>query len=807
MALRLLHGTLVCTIHSAADLKNEFRLTGSAPKFIRKMVESVEGAVSLGRGPSRLYATIDLEKVRVGRTRMIEMEPVNPVWNEIFRIYCAHFVANVVISVKDDDTVGSHVLGRARIPVKNVLSGRIVEDWYELYHDAGSRLKGVGRIKVSVQFFDRTQDPFWGTGMRGESFPGVQFTYFPQRKGCKVSLYQDAHMRNGFLPNIFLANNQLYQVSRCWEDVYQAISGAQHFIYIAGWSVFTQITLVRDPERYFPGSGHGVALGELLKRKADEGVRVLLLVWDDRTSNFIKRDGLMGTHDEETFTYFRNTNVRCLLCPRNPDDALSVAQGMQLSTMFTHHQKLVCVDYPAGNEMLRKLVSFVGGLDLCNGRYDDQRHSLFRTSQQEHALDFYQGCFAAAKPSQGGPREPWHDIHARVEGPVAWDVLENFEQRWKKQGVAHFLLDIASNRAFIPRAEECPENDPESWNVQLFRSIDGGAAFGFPDKPAMAAQMGLVSGKDKVLDRSIQDAYIHAIRRAKRFIYIENQYFLGSCHLWDSMQDVGCLHLVPIELTLKIVSKIEAGERFSVYVVIPMWPEGLPESNQVQAILDWQRRTMEMMFKQIAHALHATGRTQESPTDYLSFFCLGNREAMKGIENQPEVRPEAGSNYSLAQQNRRFMIYVHSKMMIVDDEYIIVGSANINQRSMDGGRDSEIAIGAYQPFHTESHGLPCGQIHGFRMSLWYEHLGRLDNVFLKPWSLECMQKINEVAKDLWEKFVAEEIKDLPGHLLTYPVVVVSDGTVLELPGQSLFPDTKASVLGSKSTVFPPILTT
>lgn len=38
--------------------------------------------------------------------------------------------------------------------------------------------------------------------------------------------------------------------------------------------------------------------------------------------------------------------------------------------------------------------------------------------------------------------------------------------------------------------------------------------------------------------------------------------------------------------------------------------------------------------------------------------------------------------------------------MIVDDEYIIMGSANINQRSLDGSRDTEIAMGAYQPKHT-----------------------------------------------------------------------------------------------------------
>lgn len=54
----------------------------------------------------------------------------------------------------------------------------------------------------------------------------------------------------------------------------------------------------------------------------------------------------------------------------------------------------------------------------------------------------------------------------------------------------------------------------------------------------------------------------------------------------------------------------------------------------------------------------------------------------------------------LAQKFRRFMIYVHAKGMIVDDEYVIIGSANINQRSLDGSRDTEIAMGAYQPNYS-----------------------------------------------------------------------------------------------------------
>jgi phosphatidylserine/phosphatidylglycerophosphate/cardiolipin synthase-like enzyme len=67
------------------------------------------------------------------------------------------------------------------------------------------------------------------------------------------------------------------------------------------------------------------------------------------------------------------------------------------------------------------------------------------------------------------------------------------------------------------------------------------------------------------------------------------------------------------------------------------------------------------------------------------------------------------------QKNRRFMVYVHSKGIIVDDEYIICGSANINQRSMDGSRDTEIATGGYQPHYTwdHQHSHPLGQVSFF----------------------------------------------------------------------------------------------
>ncbi|OEL16021.1 Phospholipase D alpha 2, partial [Dichanthelium oligosanthes] len=773
------------------------------------------------RTGAQLFATVDLNRTRVGQTRVIDQDFGNPKWNESFHIYCAHDTSEVVFSVKAQMPIGlvEPAVGDAYIPVQDLIDskGQLIDRWLELLGGEGRRpLPNVPKIHVQLRFTDVAADPQWGAGIDNAQYKGVPRTFFKQRQGCRVTLYQDAHVLDTFKPSIQLDGDRPYEQHRCWEDIYDAISDAHHVVYISGWAVYAELTLVRDGSRH--PTGGGTTLGELLKRKAKDGVHVLMLVWDDPSTplNLGLFPGLVGTKDYNTFRYFRGSGVHCVPCPRNHDAVDNVVQGLK-AWGYSHHQKSVIVDVEDG--ALRRIVSFVGGLDLTNGRYDTQEHSLFRTLKAAHSQDFYQGNIPPASPAMGGPREPWHDIHCKIEGPAAWDVLHNFEQRWRKQGgkddfihnvlwpwrnQKEVLVDLKGMEDVIaPQSTPVvPSSDQEAWNVQVFRSTDSSACSDFPQTPAEAAQSGIVSGRDHLIDRSIQDAYINAIRRAKNFIYIENQYFIGSSFGWKpdgiTPEDIGALHLIPKELSLKIVSKIKAGKPFSVYIVVPMWPEGDPSDFKTQAMLHWQRKTIEMMYYDIATALKVNNINAD-PKDYLSFFCLGNREEKLQSEIDPKEHPPRGSDYDRAQKARRAMIYVHSKLMIVDDEYIIIGSANINQRSMDGGRDTEIAMGAYQPFHLNTNGQGGrGQVHGLRMSLWFEHLATLKDEFKEPGNKNCIQMVNKMANDFWQLYTSDMVSELHGHLLSYPIDVTGDGTVTELKGMKFFPDTNAPVLGSLS---------
>ncbi|EOC3058774.1 phospholipase D-like domain-containing protein [Cronobacter dublinensis] len=103
-------------------------------------------------------------------------------------------------------------------------------------------------------------------------------------------------------------------------------------------------------------------------------------------------------------------------------------------------------------------------------------------------------------------------------------------------------------------------------------------------------------------------------------------------------------------------------------------------------------------------------------------------------------------------------IYVHSKLMIVDDRYVLVGSANINDRSLSGDRDSELAVMISDTEHgfTDLDGsgtaVPFRKFaRDLRQKAWRKWMGsaaaECAEVLDKPALKTGWEKIQEIAKE------------------------------------------------------------
>ncbi|CAN8288014.1 unnamed protein product [Cochlearia groenlandica] len=785
---KFFHGTLEITIFDATPYSPQFPFNASTYILYQDVISlcfnnshelycCLSYSQCILTKPRPAYVTIKINKKKVVQTSSEH----DRVWNQTFQILCAHPVSETTVTITLKTRCS--VLGRYRVSADQILTSdsSVLNGIFPLVTDNGLEKPNL-KLKFMLWFRHAYLEPRWCKSLKDQSYQGVGNASFPHRPNCRVVLYQDAHHRATFDPRV---RDVSCKARNLWEDIYKAIECARHLVYIAGWALNPNLVLVRDDETEIPHAV-GVTIGELLKRKAHEGVAVRVMLWSDETSlPMIKNKGLMRTNDQTAFAYFKDTNVVCRLCPR---------LHKKLPTAFAHHQKTITVDTRVTdtNTKEREIMSFLGGFDLCDGRYDTEVHTLFRTLGTKD--DFYQTSVAGAKLSRGGPREPWHDCHTSVVGGAAWDVFKNFEQRWTKQCNPSVLVNTLGIRNLVNRTRPATayEEDDRKWNVQVLRSIDHVSATEMP--------------RGLPIEKSVHDGYVTAIRKAERFIYIENQYFMGSSDHWENKNDNGCTNLIPVEIALKIAAKIREKARFAVYIVIPMWPEGPPESETVEEMLHWTRETMSMMYRIIGEAIRDAGDGSH-PRDYLNFFCLANREEKRDGEVQAASSPRPKTHYSNAQRNRRFMVYVHSKMMIVDDVYVIIGSANINQRSMDGSRDTEIAIGCYQTDTAKTN-----EIRAYRLSLWYEHTGggKITSDELsssEPESVECVRGLRTIGEQMWEIYSGDRVVDMNGvHLVAYPIKVTRDGVVQEV-GDGYFPDTKTLVKGKRSKMLPPILTT
>merc|ERR1719411_1145900 len=95
----------------------------------------------------------------------------------------------------------------------------------------------------------------------------------------------------------------------------------------------------------------------------------------------------MGTHDETTANFFEDSSVECVLTDRGQSDG--VLSDQFVSTCYTHHQKTIICDAEDEESGLRRVIAFIGGLDITSGRYDTPEFPLFKTLKTLHAGDFH----------------------------------------------------------------------------------------------------------------------------------------------------------------------------------------------------------------------------------------------------------------------------------------------------------------------------------------------------------------------------------------------------------------------------------
>ena len=180
----------------------------------------------------------------------------------------------------------------------------------------------------------------------------------------------------------------------------------------------------------------------------------------------------------------------------------------------------------------------------------------------------------------------------------------------------------------------------------------------------------------KVNESSILEAYYQLIENSKHYIYIENQFFISKS-FEDNTKPCLVENKIALYITNRILKASKNHEKFRVYVFIPLLPgfAGEPEkSGTLQIILKYTYATIcrNNNLSIIERLKEELGKTGQNWEDYIGFYSLRNHSYVNGI---PKTE----------------IIYIHSKLMIVDDLYVICGSANINDRSMKGSRDSEFA--------------------------------------------------------------------------------------------------------------------
>lgn len=370
-----------------------------------------------------------------------------------------------------------------------------------------------------------------------------------------------------------------------YQALYEAIVNARHSIFIVGWDIDSRIKLLRGNHIRTDDIPH--RLFDLIQWKARENpqVQIYLNRWD--FSLFMARDReLLGK-----YRWYRHA-------PPN----VHYWQDSTVPTGASHHQKIVTIDDE---------VAFCGGMDVALRRWDERQHMPCNHNRID----------PAGNTGDMESFNPYHDIQMLVAGDAARELAILARRRW----------ELTTGSYPIPLRSATSSALPPSWPASLKPN--------FMNTPVAISQT--LPTWDKMQGEfHIERLYLDMIRRAERFIYMENQFF---CRL-NIAEALNRRLLERPELQVLLVSSYD--------------PNGLMEKKAM-----WHGR---LLFRDIVEKNGTSNRV-----------ALAYPVSRAGPQEKP--------------------VRIHSKLMVVDDCYLRVGSSNINNRSMRLDTECDLTFEATSP--------------------------------------------------------------------------------------------------------------
>jgi phosphatidylserine/phosphatidylglycerophosphate/cardiolipin synthase-like enzyme len=484
--------------------------------------------------------------------------------------------------------------------------------------------KVLNTVRVPTDRFEDAKAAWFRTG---NDMPGVM-------EGNRVKFMIDA------------AASQFRSTSTgAFHDMVMAIRTATqpgHFIYVASW--YCDVTFEIES---------GVTLAKLLTQASQNGVMIRGMFWKSYFGE---------AQNEDAVNFFNSVEKRVApqgieFVKRNPvlENAAAIwdERGNEPEIPFvkhlpvfghiprhvgTQHQKILCVYGEQG------LICFCGGVEFNPDRIETPHRP---TGFKEH--------FRHATGSGG----PLHDLHCRIEGPASFHLVNVFWQRWWDHPDRHKIEDPKPGGGGKPPL--IVPTFPETAGDQI---VQVGRTFS-------KDEYGFARGGETTAAKVIE----HAIRNAKRYIYTEDQYFVGG---FPFLEDA-------------LLDAIPRIEHFT--AVITFW-------------------TMTSMPFVNHHRRRFIQKLQAKDREKVRIFAIqpfpaSNKDKSKDFYDGFEPHT-----------------YVHTKAWIIDDEFASIGSINTNRRGW--SHDCEVVAGIYE--RSTDRFLHYRFAHWLRIELWKEHLGMLDPV-------------------------------------------------------------------------------